>query len=124
VLLSEADAVLAPVTAIDGFLLSCVIEPSTGMIIGSASSHEKLSAPAAAAGAADLSCALALLAAKLAAGDEFEELIITYSNHLYLMRPIQTEPGQRALLLLILDRHRANLAIARHKMRVFCDSIS
>jgi hypothetical protein len=43
VLISAADAVLAPVTTIDGFLLACLMDPSTGTNPASASGEEEVS---------------------------------------------------------------------------------
>jgi hypothetical protein len=124
VLLSAADAVLTPVTAIDGFLLACLIDPSTGMILASAPGQGDISLPTAAAGAADISYVLSVLAAKLAAHEELEDVIVTFSNHLHLIRPVKQEAAQRVLLLVILDRRRANLAMARHEIRGFCANIA
>ncbi len=123
-LLSATDAVLAPVTSIDGFLLACLIEPSTGMILASAPGPGEISLPIAAAGAADIAYVLSVLSAKLAANEELDDVIVTFSNHLHLIRPLKHELAQRALLLVILDRRRANLAMARREVRNFCASVS
>jgi len=124
VLLSATDAVLAPVTTIDGFLLACLIEPATGMILASAPGQGEISLSVAAAGAADIAYVLSVLSAKLAANEELDDVIVTFSNHLHLIRPLKRDEGQRALLLVILDRRRANLAMARREVRNFCDSVS
>jgi hypothetical protein len=124
VLLSAADAVLTPVTAIDGFLLACLIDPSTGLILASAPGQADISLPTAAAGAVDISYVLSVLAAQLAAHEELEDFIVTFSNHLHLIRPVKQETAQRVLLLVILDRRRANLAMARHEIRGFCANLA
>lgn len=123
-LTSAADATLAPVTAIDGFLLACLVDPATGLVLASAPGQSDLSLPAAAAGAADIAYALAMLSAKLATDEDLEDVIITFSNHFHIIRPVEQSSGQRILLLVIADRRRANLAMARREIRSFCATIS
>lgn len=124
VLLSIADSALMPVTTIDGFVLACLIDPSTGMILASAQAQGEISLPVAAAGAADIGQVLAVLTAKLAANEQLDDVIVTFSNHLHLIRPLKRDHSREALLLVILDRRRANLAMARREIRNFCDSAS
>jgi len=124
VLTSAADATLAPVTAIDGFSLACLVDPATGLVLASAPGQGDLSLPAAAAGAADIAYVLAMLSAKLAADEDLDDVIITFSNHFHIIRPIEQSSGQRMLLLVIADRRRANLAMARREIRSFCATIS
>ena len=50
----EADALLGPVTEIDGFLLACLIDASTGMVLAARQDGGGISLTAAAAGAADM----------------------------------------------------------------------
>jgi hypothetical protein len=124
VLTSAADATLAPVTAIDGFLLACLVDPVTGLVLASAPGQGDLSLPAAAAGAADIAYVLDMLSAKLATSEDLEDVIITFSNHFHIIRPIEQSLGQRILLLVIADRRRANLAMARREIRSFCATFS
>jgi hypothetical protein len=124
VLASAADATLAPVTAIDGFLLACLVDPATGLTLASAPGPSDLSLSTAAAGAADIAYVLAMLSAKLATDEDLEDVIITFSNHFHIIRPIEQSSGQRVLLLVIADRRRANLAMARREIRRFCATIS
>ena len=35
VILDEAEALLDPVSDIEGFILACLVDPSTGMVLGS-----------------------------------------------------------------------------------------
>jgi hypothetical protein len=41
VILSEADSLLAPIAEIDGFLLGCLIDASTGMVVASQLAQEQ-----------------------------------------------------------------------------------
>ena len=50
-ILDEAEALLDPVSDIDGFMLACLVDASTGMVLASRKDQDDISLPAAAAGA-------------------------------------------------------------------------
>jgi hypothetical protein len=118
----EADDLLAPALAIDGFRLACLIDASTGMVLATRQEANALSAPAAAAGAADLVNVLALLNGKLATGETLEDVMVTFSDSFFMVRPVGREPEPRILLLIVTDRHRTNLALATRSLRDICAS--
>jgi hypothetical protein len=115
---------LAPVTEIDGFVLACCMDASTGMVLASLQEHDGFSLPAAAAGAADIANVVSLLAAQLAMEDGPEDVMVTFRDHFYVVRPVRPDPEPQILLLVILDRRRTNLAIARREIRDFCASFA
>lgn len=123
-ILSEADAFLAPVTEIDGFILACLMDASTGMVLASRQHQEGVSLPAVAAGAADIANVLSLLSGKLATDGDFEDVMVTFGNHFHVIRPVKPDPEPRILLLVILDRLRTNLAMARREIHNFCASFA
>ena len=53
-ILDEAEALLDPVSDIEGFMLACLVDASTGMVLASRKDQEDISLPTAAAGAADI----------------------------------------------------------------------
>jgi hypothetical protein len=121
-ILPEAGELLMPVTAIDGFRLGCLIDVSTGMVLASLQNQDGLAPPTAAAGAADLMNVLTLLNGKLATGEVLEDVMVTFSDSFFLVRPVGREPDPQILLLVIADRHRTNLAMAHRSIREFCAS--
>ena len=123
-ILSEADTMLAPVTEIDGFVLACCMDASTGMVLASLQEQDGLSLPVAAAGAADIANVVSLLAAQLAMEDGPEDVMVTFRDQFYVIRPVRPDPEPQILLLVILDRRRTNLAIARREIRDFCASFA
>ena len=123
-ILSEADTMLAPVTEIDGFALACFVDASTGMVLASLQEQDGISLPTAAAGAADIANVVSLLAAQLALEDGPEDVMVTFRDHFYVIRPVRPDPGRQILLLVILDRLRTNLAMARRGIRDFCASFA
>jgi hypothetical protein len=121
-ILPEADELLTPAMAIDGFRLGCLIDASTGMVLATAQSQDAPSPATAAAGAADLVNVLTLLNGKLATGETLEDVMITFSDSFYMVRPVGREPDPQILLLIVADRHRTNLALAHRSLRDLCAS--
>ena len=123
-ILPEAGELLMPVMAIDGFRLGCLIDASTGMVLASLQNQDGTAPPTAAAGAADLMNVLALLNGKLATGELLEDVMVTFSDSFFMVRPVGREPDPQILLLVIADRHRTNLAMAHRSIRDFCASFT
>ena len=121
-ILPEAGELLAPVKAIEGFRLGCLVDASTGMVLASLQSEDALAAPTAAAGAADLIHVLTLLTGKLATGEILEDVVISYSDSFFMVRPVSRDSEPRILLVVVADRHRTNLAMAHRSIRDLCAS--
>jgi hypothetical protein len=125
-ILPAADELLAPVMAIDGFRLACLIDGSTGMVLATREfrdNHDGLAPPTAAAGAADVINALTLLNGRLATGENLEDVMVTFSDSFFMVRPVAADQPQ-ILLLVIADRQRTNLAMAHRSIRDFCASFT
>jgi hypothetical protein len=118
-ILNEAEAVLDPVADIDGFVLGCLVDTSTGMILASRKDQDDVGLPTAAAGAVDIANVLSLLAGELPV-DGLEDVMVTFRNQLYVIRLVSEDLEPNIILLVILDRARANLAMARREIRNFC----
>jgi hypothetical protein len=123
-ILPEADELLAPVMAIDGFRLACLIDGSTGMVLASLENHEGLASSTAAAGAADIINVLTLLNGRLATGESLEDVMVTFSDSFFMVRPVRRDQDPQILLLVIADRQRTNLAMAHRLIRDFCASFT
>ena len=120
-----ANALLAPVAAIDGFRLASLVDAATGMVV-SAAVHDPddPSLAAVAAGAADIVSVLTLLGSQLGAEDGLEDVMVTFGSRFHLIRHIRADSAQPVVLLVVLDRARANLALARRAIRDFCASMA
>ena len=123
-ILPEADELLAPVMAIDGFRLGCLIDGSTGMVLASLGSQNGPASPTAAAGAADVINVLNLLNGRLATGEHLEDVMVTFSDSFFMVRPVRGDQQPPILLLVIMDRQRTNLAMAHRSIRDFCASFT
>lgn len=120
-ILDEAEALLDPVSDIEGFMLACLVDASTGMVLASRKDQDDISLATAAAGAADIANVLSRLTGELPV-DGLEDVMVTFRRRLYVIRLVSQEP--QILLLVILDRDRANLAMARRAIRTFCASFA
>jgi hypothetical protein len=126
-ILPAADELLAPVMAIDGFRLACLIDGSTGMVLATREfqeNHDGPAPPIAAAGAADVINALTLLNGRLATGENLEDVMVTFSDSFFMVRPVGLDQQPQILLLVIADRQRTNLAMAHRSIRDFCASFT
>jgi hypothetical protein len=123
-ILPEADELLAPVMAIDGFRLGCLIDGSTGMVLASLESQHVSASPTAAAGAADVINVLNLLNGRLATGELLEDVMVTFSDSFFMIRPVRRDQQPPILLLVMTDRQRTNLAMAHRSIRDFCASFT
>jgi predicted regulator of Ras-like GTPase activity (Roadblock/LC7/MglB family) len=109
----EAETLLAPIAKVDGFKLACLIDASTGMILGALGAGGDIET--AAAGASDLAAVLTLLTSRLATGEFPEDVMVTLSGSFFVVHLIDA-----IVVLVILDRSRTNLALARRTIRDFC----
>jgi hypothetical protein len=123
-ILPGADELLAPVTAIDGFRLGCLIDASTGTILASRGKPDGPAPAPAAAGAADIINVLALLSGRLATGERTEDVMVTFSDSFFLVRPVERDQDPQILLLIIADRQRTNLAMVHRTIRDFCTGLA
>ncbi|PKK16123.1 hypothetical protein [Thermomonospora sp. CIF 1] len=121
---SSFDALLARAKEIDGLEFGCVLDAATGMVLGTVRADKARESggadgriPVAAAGAADVAGAVSLMAGALAADEGLEDVIITLTGHYHLIRRFDPTPRLQFLLLVVLDRARANLAMALRQLR-------
>jgi predicted regulator of Ras-like GTPase activity (Roadblock/LC7/MglB family) len=125
VLSPAANALLAPVAEIDGFRLASLVDAATGMVVSSAvSDPDDLSLAAVAAGAADIVSVLSRLSSELGADDGLEDVMVTFGSRFHLIRHVRADSAQPVVLLVVLDRSRANLALARREIRDFCAGLA
>jgi hypothetical protein len=155
-ILPAADELLAPVMAIDGLRLACLIDASTGMVLASLENNLEHQlenhagsaaptvaptamptappgaisppAPTAAAGAADVFNVLTQLNGRLATGENLQDVMVTFSDSFFMVRPLSPHGGPdqepQILLLVIADRRRTNLAMAHRSIRDICASFT
>jgi hypothetical protein len=116
--MSGVDNALKEAMAIDGALGVALVDVGSGMALGTLGHSTELDLTLAAAGSTDLVRAT-LRAAELQGrpGEPVEDILTTLTRQYHLIRPLTAAGGQGLFLYLVLDRARANLAMARHHTR-------
>jgi hypothetical protein len=121
-------AALSRLTSIGGLVVACLIEPDSAYVVdavvGDVRFTETADVPAAelvartvAAGASDVAQVISLMTASLGDPDELEDVIITLGRHHHLITPLPAAGANGLLIVVILDRARTNLALARQQLR-------
>jgi hypothetical protein len=94
---------------LDGALCAALVDANSGMMLGSAGSG--LDLELAAAGNTEVVRAKLRTMKSLGLNDAIEDILISLAKQYHIIRPVQSKPG--IFMYLVLDRTRANLAMAR-----------
>lgn len=107
---------LTPITTIDGFVAAALVDSDSGlMMAGTTGTNVNLEV--AAAGNSEVIKAKRRVAGALKLNDEIEDILITLGKQYHMLRPLERNP--KLFLYVVLDRSRANLAMARHELKSF-----
>jgi hypothetical protein len=113
-IMATAKDILPKLMEIDGALGTCIVDSSSGMMLGAMGGGVNLEV--AAAGNTDVVRAKRkTMAALELQGEEIEDILITLGKQYHLIRPLQTNDA--LFIYLVLDKNRSNLAMARHQLR-------
>ena len=104
-------------SSIDGAIGVALVDYNSGMALGTLGGGAELDLGVAAAGNTDVVRAKLRAIEMLNLGEAIEDILITLSSQYHLIRPLTSRSGSGLFLYLALDRHRANLAMARHQLR-------
>jgi predicted regulator of Ras-like GTPase activity (Roadblock/LC7/MglB family) len=110
--MANLDTSLQLIMQIDGALAVAVVDSNSGMALGKAGGGVNLDL--AAAGNTEVLRAKLKTMKSLGLNDTIEDMLITLGQHYHILRPIPTLPG--LFVYLVLDKARANLAMARYKV--------
>lgn len=103
---------LSTLLTVEGALCGAVVDANSGMMLGSAG--QGLDLEVAAAGNTEVVRAKMKTMKALHLKDDIEDILITLGKQYHVIRPVTKSPG--LFVYLVLDKSRANLALARRKV--------
>ncbi|MFB6613617.1 hypothetical protein ACIGFK_27780 [Streptomyces sp. NPDC085524] len=105
-------------TLIEGAVGAALVDYGSGMALGTIGGGKDLDLTVAAAGNTDVVRAKVRTMEMLGIKDEIEDILITLSTQYHLIRLMRTRGSAAGFFLyLVLDKGRANLAMARHQLK-------
>ena len=93
----------------DGAICAALVDSNSGMMLGSAGTGVDLEL--AASGNTEVMRAKLKTMKSLSLEDKIEDILITLGKQYHILRPLQAKAG--IFIYLVLDRAKANLALAR-----------
>ncbi|HUN36667.1 MAG TPA: hypothetical protein VMU95_32125 [Trebonia sp.] len=114
----NVETALKEAMTIDGALGVSLVDWESGMSLGASGGGKYLDLDVAAAGNTEVIRAKMRTVEALRLDDTIEDILITLSRQYHLIRLLRSpRNGQGLFLYLVLDRERANLALARHSLK-------
>jgi hypothetical protein len=104
--------------AIDGAVGVCIVDWESGMSLGALGGGKYLDLDVAAAGNTEVIRAKMRTMESLRLDDTIEDILITLNKQYHLIRLLKSSRNDQGLFLyLVLERSKANLALARHNLK-------
>ncbi|WP_380167637.1 roadblock/LC7 domain-containing protein [Jannaschia sp. R86511] len=113
--MSNVDLTLKACLEIDGASAAALVDYESGMSLGQVGGGT-LDLDVAAAGNTDVVKAKLRTMERLGLQEGIEDILITLGTQIHMIRMIQGSNGQGLFLYLVLNRHQANLALARRQL--------
>ncbi|WP_030414623.1 hypothetical protein [Streptomyces sp. NRRL S-1448] len=103
-------------STIEGAIGVALVDYTSGMALATLGDHQALDLNIAAAGNTDVVRAKMRTMEMLELQGSIEDMLITLTAQYHIIRPVTGKSGSGLFLYLVLDRKRANLALARHRL--------
>ena len=112
------ETALKEAMTIDGAVGVSLVDWDSGMSLGNLGGGKYLDLDVAAAGNTEVIRAKMRTMESLRLDDAIEDILITLNKQYHLIRLLRNSRNEQGLFLyLVLDRGKANLALARHQLR-------
>ncbi|MET9434828.1 hypothetical protein [Streptomyces sp. NPDC006551] len=115
--MANTETALKEAAAIDGAIGAALVDYTSGMALGTIGGGKGLDLNVAAAGNTDVVRAKVRAMEMLGLDDEIEDILITLGGQYHLIRLLKGRGAAGLFLYLALDKERANLAMARHRLK-------
>ncbi|BDM70485.1 hypothetical protein HEK616_39720 [Streptomyces nigrescens] len=115
--MAHMDSALADMmSTIEGAIGVALVDYTSGMALATLGDNQALDLNIAAAGNTDVVRAKMRTMEMLELQGAIEDMLITLTAQYHIIRPVTGKSGSGLFLYLVLDRKRANLALARHRL--------
>ena len=112
------ETALKEAMTIDGAVGVCLVDWESGMSLGALGGGKYLDLDVAAAGNTEVIRAKMRTMESLRLDDTIEDILITLNKQYHLIRLLKSSRNDQGLFLyLVLERQKANLALARHNLK-------
>jgi hypothetical protein len=101
----------------EGALGVALVDWDSGMALGTLGGGKYLDLDVAAAANTEVVRAKMRAMEALRLNDAIEDILITLSQQYHIIRPLKSVEGKSLFLYFVLDRRKANLALARHHLK-------
>ena len=115
--MADIDIALKEAMMIEGALGAALVDVNSGMALGALGGGKDFDLAVAAAGNTDVVRAKLRVMEMLGLSGGIEDILTTLTTQYHLVRPLTAQSGQGLFLYLVLDRRRANLALARRQLQ-------
>jgi hypothetical protein len=118
--MSNIQTSLKDALTINGALVAAVVDADSGLLLGSEGTGVDIEL--AAAGNTEVVRAKLATMKSLKLNDVIEDILITLGKQYHIIRPLQNTKG--VFLYFVLDKDKANLALARRKLQEIGETIA
>lgn len=113
----DMETALKEAMEIDGAIGISIVDYESGMALGSLGGGKYLDLEVASAGNTEVIRAKMRTMDALGLNDSIDDILITLGRQYHLIRLVDSRHGNSLFLYLALDRNKANLAMARHRLK-------
>jgi len=116
--MAEMDVALKDALQLDGAIAAAIVDYTSGMALGTAGGGRDFDIATAAAANTEVLRAKLRTIDLLGLRETVDDILVTLGSQYHLIRPITGADGKGLFMYLALNRDRANLAMARHRLRM------
>ncbi|MFG1604616.1 hypothetical protein [Actinoplanes sp. NPDC049265] len=116
--MAAVEVALKEALQIAGATAAAVVDHTSGMALATAGGTRDFDVAVAAAANTDLLRAKLRAKEMLGLSDGIEDILVTLDTQYHLIRPVTGRTGRGLFIYLVLNKQTANLAMARHRLRL------